>query len=101
MPVTKTAKRALRSSKIKKTINSLISKNLEVAIRLAKRNKTIENITKAVSLADRAAKKRVIHKNRAARIKSQLSKLLGKKSGSQTAQKTRKAKKPSGPKKSK
>jgi small subunit ribosomal protein S20 len=76
MPVTTTAKRALRGSKNKESVNKLILKKREVAIRIAKRSKSNEKVLSAVSLADRAAKKRVIHKNKAARIKSQLSKLL-------------------------
>ncbi len=80
MPVTKTAKRALRGSKKKETVNKLIVSKLEAAIRTARKGKTAEKILKAVSLTDRAAKKKVIHKNKAARIKSQLSKLLPKSS---------------------
>jgi len=75
MPVTKTAKRALRGSKNKTEINKLLVKRLEIAIRVARKSKKSENISLASSLADRAAKKGVIHKNKAARIKSQLSKL--------------------------
>jgi len=75
MPVTKTAKRALRSSKKKETVNKFIVSHLEVAIRQARKVKTAAKIIKAVSLIDRAAKKKVIHRNKAARIKSQLSKL--------------------------
>jgi small subunit ribosomal protein S20 len=78
MPVTKTAKRALRSSKRKEEVNKQIRANLEVAIRLAKKGKTRKRVTTAISLADRAAKKHLIHKNKAARIKSTLSKLLPK-----------------------
>lgn len=78
MPVTTTAKRALRGSKHKESINRVILGKLEVAVRIARKGKTSEKILKAVSLADRAAKKKVIHKNKAARIKSQLSKLLPK-----------------------
>jgi small subunit ribosomal protein S20 len=78
MPVTTTAKRALRGSKNKESINKVIMGKLEVAVRLAKKGKTTKEILKAVSLADRAAKKRVIHKNKAARIKSQLAKLMPK-----------------------
>jgi len=78
MPVTTTAKRALRSSKNKELVNKLIVRKLESAVRLAKKGKTAEKILTAVSLTDRAAKKRVIHANKAARIKSQLSKLLPK-----------------------
>lgn len=79
MPVTKTAKRALRSSKRKEGVNSLILSGLEASIRIAKKSKSQEKIRKAVSLADRAAKKNVIHDNKAARIKSMLAKLLPKK----------------------
>lgn len=78
MPVTKTAKRALRSSKKKEIVNKLIVSELEVALRQAKKTKNTQKILKAVSLTDRAAKKNVIHKNRAARLKSQLSKLSSK-----------------------
>jgi small subunit ribosomal protein S20 len=78
MPVTTTAKRALRGSKNKESINKVILGKLEVAVRVARKGKVVEKIRKAMSSADRAAKKRVIHKNKAARIKSQLSKLLPK-----------------------
>lgn len=78
MPVTKTAKRALRGSKRKQAVNKIIINRLEAAIRIAKKQKTKEKIRVATSLADRAAKKHIIHKNKAARIKSSLSKLLTK-----------------------
>jgi ribosomal protein S20 len=76
MPVTKTAKRALKSSAKKETINNLIIAKLEAAIRFAQKSKSKDKILKAISLADQAAKKKVIHKNKAARIKSKLSKLM-------------------------
>ena len=82
MPVTTTAKRALRGSKNKESVNKVIMGKLEVAIRIARKSKTTEKILKAISFADRAAKKKIIHKNKAARIKSQLSKLLPKTSKS-------------------
>jgi len=78
MPVTKTAKRALRGSRRKKLVNEKIRKLLDLAIRLAKKSKSKTAIAKAFSLADRAVKKKVIHRNKAARIKSSLSKLLPK-----------------------
>ncbi len=76
MPVTVTAKRALRGSKNKESVNKLTMSQLEVAIRQAQKAKTEVKVIKAVSLTDRAAKRKVIHKNKAARIKSQLAKLL-------------------------
>ena len=85
MPVTKTAKRALKSSAKKQIINTLITAKLEAAVRFAQKTKSKEKILEAVSLADQAAKKKVIHKNKAARIKSKLSKLMSK-----TGEKTKK-----------
>lgn len=76
MPVTKTAKRALRSSKKKALVNRKIITNLEIAVRKAKKGKKAAEILKVISLADRASKKKVIHKNKAARIKGTFSKLL-------------------------
>jgi len=94
MPVTKTAKRALRGSKRKYEVNTLIRTGLEIALRKAKKAKTKEAISKVFSLADKAVKKRVIHKNKAARIKSSLSKLavakLPKKSTPKTKVKSKK-----------
>ena len=78
MPVTKTAKRALRSSKNKEKVNKKIITNLEIAARVAKKSKKSTDIARVISLADRAAKKKVIHKNKAARIKSTFSILLPK-----------------------
>ncbi len=78
MPVTKTAKRALRSSKKKREANVIYLAKLEIALRAAKKSKSSEKINAAISLADRAAKKHMVHPNKAARIKSTLSKLLPK-----------------------
>lgn len=79
MPVTKTAKRALRSSIQKTQVNKIILAGLEIAIRKAKKLKTKDLVAKATSLIDRASKKMVIHKNKAARMKSSLTNLLPKK----------------------
>jgi small subunit ribosomal protein S20 len=76
MPVTKTAKRALRGSKRKEIVNKITLSKLEIAIKLAKKTKSKKDIEKAVSLADRTAKENTIHKNKASRIKSQLSKII-------------------------
>ena len=81
MPVTKTAKRALRGSKRKEIVNKITLSRLEVAIKLAKKSKVKKNIESAMSLADRASKENTIHKNKSARIKSQLSKLISTKAG--------------------
>lgn len=79
MPVTKTAKRALRGSLRKQRVNKSLISRLEIALRTAKKSKNEKDIKTVISLADRASKKNIIHKNKAARIKSSLSKLLPKK----------------------
>jgi ribosomal protein S20 len=75
MPVTKTAKRAQRVSKRKSDINKKRISEFEIASRKAKKTLRAEDINKAISIADRLAKNNVIHKNKAARIKAQLSRL--------------------------
>ncbi len=76
MPVTKTAKRALRGSRRKEIVNKIMVSKLEIAIKSAKKSKNEKDIKKAISLADRSAKISTIHRNKASRIKSQLSKLI-------------------------
>lgn len=80
MPVTKTAKRALRASKRKEEVNNRIRSSMDASIRKAKKEKTKKAVKKAVSLTDKAVKKNIIHKNKAARIKSRLDKILSEKS---------------------
>lgn len=75
MPVTKTAKRALRGSIRKAKVNKTRIVDLEVALRFAKKSKASKDINKAISLIDRAAKNKIIEKNKAGRMKSSLSKL--------------------------
>jgi len=75
MPVTQTAKRALRSSKNKEEANKLISSELEIAIRKAKKAKSPTSVRNAISLTDRASKRGLFHKNKASRMKQSLAKL--------------------------
>jgi len=84
MPVTKTAKRALRVSIRKQKVNKAMISRLEAALRIAKRKKNEKDIKEAISLADKASKKNIIHKNNTARIKSALSKLLSQKRNAKT-----------------
>ncbi len=72
MPVTKTAKRALRSSAKKAQANFLRIKDLQTSLRLAKKSKKENDVKKVLSLVDRAVKKNLLHKNKASRMKSRL-----------------------------
>ena len=76
MPVTKTAKRALRAGKRKEAVNKLTATRMDIAIRTAKKKKVASAVSLAFSAIDRAAKVNIIHKNKAARLKSQLAKLI-------------------------
>ncbi len=79
MPVIENAKRALRGSERKRQMNDLTRTKFEVAVRVAKKEKSKKTVSAAFSQVDKAAKKNVIHKNRAARIKSRLAKLIASK----------------------
>lgn len=79
MPVTKSAAKALRKTKRKTHVNKIIRGKIKRAIKLASQKPTLANFKSAVSVLDRASKKKVIHKNKATRLKSRLAKLLRKK----------------------
>lgn len=74
MPVTKTAKRALRVSSKKEKVNSKIRANMESKFRIAQKSGAKKDLSAAYSAIDTASKKNVIHANKAARLKSQLAK---------------------------
>lgn len=73
MPVTKTAKRALRSSLRKRVNNLLTLKKVEIYKRKFKKNPDEKTFRNLVSEIDKAKKKGFFHKNKAARMKSRLS----------------------------
>jgi small subunit ribosomal protein S20 len=75
MPVIKSAKKKLRQDKKRQKANNFLRETFKDAVKEAVRTKTADKVRKAVSLVDKAVKKGLIHKNKAARIKSRLSKL--------------------------
>jgi len=78
MPVTKSAKKALKQQIRRSKENKRIHRAYKLAIKKFKKEPTNKNLSWAYSKIDRAAKKNVIHKNKAARLKAQLSKLTAK-----------------------
>ena len=83
MPKTKTAEKSARSSARKTERNKAIKSSTRGAVSKAeklmashKSAEASEAVTQAISLLDRAAKKKVIHPNTAARKKSRLMKKL-------------------------
>lgn len=82
MPITKSAKKALRGSKVKKARNDRNKKNIKEAEKkieklLKEKNKDDAKklLPEAYSAIDKAAKKGIIKKNTASRKKSKLSRL--------------------------
>ncbi len=78
MPLLKNAKKALRSSKRKAEINNRTRSRMRTMLTSAKTTPSQEAINAAFSAVDRSVKRNLIHANKAARLKSQLSKLIGK-----------------------
>mgnify|MGYP001035465932 CR=1 FL=1 len=74
MPVTKSAKKALKQGIRRGKENDKTRRAYKSAIKKFKKEPTLKNLSWAYSKIDRAAKKNVIHKNKAARLKAQLSK---------------------------
>jgi len=82
MPITQSAKKALRGSMVKKAMNDRNKKNIKESVKeiekLVKEKKKAEAkklLPKAYSVIDKAAKRGVIKKNTASRKKSRLSKI--------------------------
>lgn len=89
MPVTKSAKKKVRRDRRRNLINKKIRQQMKAAVKVMRKKPTKKALQKASQALDRAAKKGMIHKNKASRLKSRLAKLLqkGKKS---SARKTKK-----------
>lgn len=76
MPILKSSKKALRVSKRRKLENDKSKDSLNKTVKALRKNPTHDALKKVYSLLDRAAKKHLMHKNRAARLKSNFSKLV-------------------------
>lgn len=76
MPVTKQAAKKVRQDKRKTVFNLKVKKNLKNAISAFRKSPSKLSFSELFKAIDKAAKTNVIHKNKASRIKSRLSKLL-------------------------
>lgn len=76
MPIIKSAKKALRQTKKRSVQNQKKKSDLKSAIKNFKKQKKPSDLSKIYSLADKAVKTGVIHKNKAGRIKSQMSSMI-------------------------
>lgn len=78
MPITSSAKKKMRRDIRKKVLNATQKQLTKKAIKTARRNPNLDTFKVAQKSLDKAAKNNLIHKNKAARLKSRLSKLLKK-----------------------
>lgn len=85
MPQRRAAKKDLRQNKKRRQQNLEVKKNIKLAIKKLKKAVDAKDIlarqkalTEVYKILDKAATKKIIHRNKAARRKSRLSKLLKK-----------------------
>jgi len=78
MPIIQSAKKALKQSKKREAVNKKTKSNLKASVKAFKKSPSQTTLKKVYSSLDTAVKKKAIHKNKAARLKSRLSKLLKK-----------------------
>lgn len=83
MPNIQSAKKKMRKDVTRTQSNARYLNAIEKAVKALFKFKTgevdSEKVKKTVSLIDKAAKRKVVHKNKAARLKSRISKLSSKK----------------------
>jgi small subunit ribosomal protein S20 len=85
MPITSSAKKALRASDRKRVFNARRKKDVSVSIKSLKKlvasgdkKKAVEEMSKVQKALDKAVKGNTLKKNAASRKKSRLSKLIKK-----------------------
>lgn len=76
MPIIKSAIKKVRKDKVRTARNKKRELNVKSLVKKARANKTAKDLTAAFSALDKAAKVKLIHPNKSARLKSRLSKLL-------------------------
>ncbi|HBC72336.1 MAG: hypothetical protein UX91_C0001G0045 [Candidatus Amesbacteria bacterium GW2011_GWB1_47_19] len=79
MPVTSGALRTLKADRRRAVVNIKVRDRLKEAVAAMRKKPTPGSLVKVFRAVDRAVKGKVIHKNKAARIKSRLALLVKKK----------------------
>ena len=72
MPILKNAKKALRASERKRVVNRQVKTRVKTFTDKVKKSQKAEDIPAAYSAIDKAVKKNLIHRNKAARLKKQV-----------------------------
>ena len=76
MPITQSAKKALRQNRRRHEKNAEQKKTLKALVKSYEKNPTAEALARVYQALDKAAKRKLLEKNTAARQKSRLSRLL-------------------------
>ena len=93
MPITRSAKKKLRQDVKRQKSNNFARVAVREAIKKFRKNKSEKLLNETFSLIDKALKKNLFHANKAARLKSSLSRMFGSKKKSAPEKKTSKKKK--------
>lgn len=72
MPITSSAIKKERQDRRKTAVNNRIRRQLKEILKKARQKPTKKALSQAYQTLDRAAKKRIIHPNKASRLKSRL-----------------------------
>jgi len=91
MPIIKSAKKRVKTTKKATARNAKAKKSMRSAFKLFSKSTTSKNHSAAQSALDKAAKKGLLHKNKVARKKRQLA-AAAKKAGAKVEKKAPKAK---------
>lgn len=89
MPVTKQAKKKLRKDIRREKKNSVLKSKFKKTVKSTKKSPTVKKLSEATKIIDKAAKKNIIHKNKAARLKSRLARLSNSKTTSKPKSKAK------------
>ena len=76
MPVIRSAKKKLKVDRKRESANKKRRSLIDISIKKAEKTPNLKNIQSVFSVVDKAVKNKLIHKNKASRIKSRLSKLI-------------------------
>lgn len=88
MPVIKSAKKKLRQDKKREQANNMLRSLVKKLLKQAKKDRSLQAISKATQVVDKATKKGLFHKNKAARIKAALAKIPAPASTKKTVKKS-------------
>jgi len=92
MPISRSAKKSLRKSITNRKSNLTLKNKFKDTVKKFLAKPSPDKVREVQSMIDKAVKRGIIHKNKAARIKSQLSKKISKITETKVVKKTAKKK---------